>query len=185
MSLSNPATSSHPAYNPFFDTIRQNTGSELSHGITEHIPLRLPRCVRRRILHEHFSYGWYCQFLIHYLGNIIFFHLRKKMWPISPSCKLESAGSSYDSEELCKLKFIWRGAELKQRVDSYMPCRATALTLKLTAPGKGLSTARISCVHRLTEKLSFLSARVSSRSLTTQCRWQSLYWEWENIAWGI
>jgi len=47
-SLSNPATSnSHPAYNPFFDTIRQNT--ELSHGITERIPLRLPRRVRRRI----------------------------------------------------------------------------------------------------------------------------------------
>jgi protein-tyrosine phosphatase len=47
-SLSNPPTSnSHPAYNPFFDTIRQNT--ELSHGITEHIPLRLPRRVRRRI----------------------------------------------------------------------------------------------------------------------------------------
>ncbi|KAF8167877.1 hypothetical protein B0H34DRAFT_792552 [Crassisporium funariophilum] len=46
----NTATSnSHPAYNPFFDTIRQNT--ELSHGITERIPLRLPRRVRRRI-HE-------------------------------------------------------------------------------------------------------------------------------------
>ncbi|KAF8912886.1 hypothetical protein CPB84DRAFT_1841330 [Gymnopilus junonius] len=38
----------HPAFNPFFDTIRQNT--ELSHGITERIPLRLPRRVRRRIL---------------------------------------------------------------------------------------------------------------------------------------
>ena len=47
-SLSNPATSNfHPAYNPFFDTIRQNT--ELSHGITERIPLRLPRRVRCRI----------------------------------------------------------------------------------------------------------------------------------------
>ena len=47
-SLSNPATSNyHPACNPFFDTIRQNT--ELSHGITERIPLRLPRRVRRRI----------------------------------------------------------------------------------------------------------------------------------------
>jgi tyrosine-protein phosphatase 2/3 len=47
-SLSNPPTSnSHPAYNPFFDTIRQNT--ELSHGITERIPLRLPHRVRRRI----------------------------------------------------------------------------------------------------------------------------------------
>jgi rhodanese-related sulfurtransferase len=46
--LSNPGTSSsHPAYNPFFDTIRQNT--ELSHGVTERIPLRLPRRVRRRI----------------------------------------------------------------------------------------------------------------------------------------
>ncbi|PPQ95649.1 hypothetical protein CVT26_008678 [Gymnopilus dilepis] len=37
----------HPAFNPFFDTVRQNT--ELSHGITERIPLRLPRRVRRRI----------------------------------------------------------------------------------------------------------------------------------------
>ncbi|EIW86338.1 hypothetical protein CONPUDRAFT_68880 [Coniophora puteana RWD-64-598 SS2] len=35
------------ASNPFFDTIRQNV--ELSHGITERIPLRLPRRVRRRI----------------------------------------------------------------------------------------------------------------------------------------
>ncbi|KAL1740846.1 hypothetical protein HDZ31DRAFT_46644 [Schizophyllum fasciatum] len=33
--------------NPFFDNIRQN--AELSHGITERIPLRLPRRVRRRI----------------------------------------------------------------------------------------------------------------------------------------
>ncbi|RDB29255.1 Receptor-type tyrosine-protein phosphatase gamma [Hypsizygus marmoreus] len=36
-----------PAFNPFFDTIRQNV--ELSHGITERIALRLPRRVRRRI----------------------------------------------------------------------------------------------------------------------------------------
>ncbi|KZT22083.1 hypothetical protein NEOLEDRAFT_1244100 [Neolentinus lepideus HHB14362 ss-1] len=35
------------AYNPFFDTIRQNI--ELSHGITERIPLVLPRAVRRRV----------------------------------------------------------------------------------------------------------------------------------------
>ncbi|KAH9486715.1 Receptor-type tyrosine-protein phosphatase V [Psilocybe cubensis] len=42
-------TNSHPAFNPFFDTIRQNT--ELSHGITDRIPLRLPKRVRRRI-HE-------------------------------------------------------------------------------------------------------------------------------------
>ncbi|KAF9478695.1 hypothetical protein BDN70DRAFT_835525 [Pholiota conissans] len=46
--ISSP-TVSHPAFNPFFDTIRQNT--ELSQGITERIPLRLPRRVRRRI-HE-------------------------------------------------------------------------------------------------------------------------------------
>jgi protein-tyrosine phosphatase len=38
-----------PAYNPFFDAVRQNR--ELSQGITERIPLRLPRRVRRRI-HE-------------------------------------------------------------------------------------------------------------------------------------
>jgi len=41
------SSSSYPAFNPFFDTVRQNT--ELSHGITERIPLRLPRRVRRRI----------------------------------------------------------------------------------------------------------------------------------------
>lgn len=35
------------AANPFFDAIRQNV--ELSQGITERIPLRLPRRVRRRI----------------------------------------------------------------------------------------------------------------------------------------
>lgn len=42
-----PAPSASRAANPFFDTIRQNV--ELSHGITERIPLRLPRRVRRRI----------------------------------------------------------------------------------------------------------------------------------------
>lgn len=49
--ISNPPTtlSAQPAYNPFFDTIRQNV--ELSHGITERIPLRLPRRIRQRI-HE-------------------------------------------------------------------------------------------------------------------------------------
>lgn len=36
-----------PAYNPFFDAVRQNL--ELSQGITERIPLRLPRRVRHRI----------------------------------------------------------------------------------------------------------------------------------------
>lgn len=35
------------AVNPFFDTIRQNV--ELSHGITERIPLQLPYRVRRRL----------------------------------------------------------------------------------------------------------------------------------------
>ena len=45
---------SHPAFNPFFDTIRQNT--ELSHGITERITLRLPRRVRRRIPELPFSW---------------------------------------------------------------------------------------------------------------------------------
>ncbi|KAF4572422.1 hypothetical protein EYR36_006927 [Pleurotus pulmonarius] len=49
--ISNPPTtlSAQPAHNPFFDTIRQNV--ELSHGITERIPLRLPRRIRQRI-HE-------------------------------------------------------------------------------------------------------------------------------------
>ena len=42
-----PAPSTSRAANPFFDTIRQNV--ELSHGISERIPLRLPRRVRRRI----------------------------------------------------------------------------------------------------------------------------------------
>ncbi|KAF7340149.1 hypothetical protein MVEN_01933400 [Mycena venus] len=36
-----PADSPAAAYNPFYDAVRQNT--ELSHGITERIPLRLPR----------------------------------------------------------------------------------------------------------------------------------------------
>ena len=38
---------SQPAYNPFFDAVRQNI--ELSQGITERIPLRLPKRVRHRI----------------------------------------------------------------------------------------------------------------------------------------
>ncbi|KAF8845484.1 hypothetical protein BDN67DRAFT_977510 [Paxillus ammoniavirescens] len=42
-----PAAIQSRAANPFFDTIRQNV--ELSQGITERIPLRLPRRVRRRI----------------------------------------------------------------------------------------------------------------------------------------
>jgi protein-tyrosine phosphatase len=46
-SLPSSSSAHHPAANPFFDTIRQNV--ELSHGITERIPLRLPRRVRRRI----------------------------------------------------------------------------------------------------------------------------------------
>ncbi|KAJ7239020.1 hypothetical protein B0H12DRAFT_1326729 [Mycena haematopus] len=37
------------SYNPFYDAVRQNT--ELSGGITERIPLRLPKRVRRRV-HE-------------------------------------------------------------------------------------------------------------------------------------
>lgn len=40
-------SSARPAANPFYDAIRQNT--ELSQGITERIPLRLPKRVRRRI----------------------------------------------------------------------------------------------------------------------------------------
>ncbi|PPQ98874.1 hypothetical protein CVT24_003505 [Panaeolus cyanescens] len=46
-STMNSASSNSQPYNPFFDTIRQNT--ELSQGITERIPLRLPLRVRRRI----------------------------------------------------------------------------------------------------------------------------------------
>ncbi|KAF5382236.1 hypothetical protein D9757_008927 [Collybiopsis confluens] len=42
-----PDISTSVPFNPFFDTIRQNL--ELSHGITERIPLRLPKRVRRRI----------------------------------------------------------------------------------------------------------------------------------------
>ncbi|KAF7320133.1 hypothetical protein MKEN_00797800 [Mycena kentingensis (nom. inval.)] len=41
------ASSETSAFNPFYDSVRQNT--ELSQGITERIPLRLPRRVRRRI----------------------------------------------------------------------------------------------------------------------------------------
>ncbi|KIJ68847.1 hypothetical protein HYDPIDRAFT_37273 [Hydnomerulius pinastri MD-312] len=42
-----PAPTISRAANPFFDAIRQNV--ELSQGITERIPLRLPRHVRKRI----------------------------------------------------------------------------------------------------------------------------------------
>jgi len=46
--FSNPTQPmSQPAYNPFFDAVRQNI--ELSQGITERIPLRLPKRVRNRI----------------------------------------------------------------------------------------------------------------------------------------
>ncbi|KAG5654336.1 hypothetical protein H0H81_004290 [Sphagnurus paluster] len=49
-SMARPApgpASPRPAVNPFFDAIRQNL--ELSSGITERIPLRLPARVRRRV----------------------------------------------------------------------------------------------------------------------------------------
>jgi hypothetical protein len=42
------------AYNPFYDTIRQNT--ELSHGITERIPLKLNRTAKDRI--EDLPFSW-------------------------------------------------------------------------------------------------------------------------------
>ncbi|EDR15085.1 uncharacterized protein LACBIDRAFT_300875 [Laccaria bicolor S238N-H82] len=65
-----PSISSHaysrPACNPFFDTIRQNL--ELSHGITECIPLRLPRRVRRRI-HE-LPFPW-LQNIAHRAGKAV------------------------------------------------------------------------------------------------------------------
>ncbi|TFK40934.1 hypothetical protein BDQ12DRAFT_767153 [Crucibulum laeve] len=54
LSLSTSSHAAHQAVNPFFDTIRQNL--ELSQGITERIPLRLPRRVRRRI-HE-LPFAW-------------------------------------------------------------------------------------------------------------------------------
>ena len=41
------SSSTFHASNPFFDAIRQNV--ELSHGVTERIPLQLPKRVRRRI----------------------------------------------------------------------------------------------------------------------------------------
>lgn len=58
LATTSPPASAHPSalarrpagtqpYNPFFDTIRQNI--ELSHGITERIPLVLPRSVRKRV----------------------------------------------------------------------------------------------------------------------------------------
>ncbi|KAL4069294.1 hypothetical protein J3A83DRAFT_4250288 [Scleroderma citrinum] len=45
------------AANPFFDAIRQNV--ELSQGITERIPLRLPRRVRRRL--NDLPFPWLCE----------------------------------------------------------------------------------------------------------------------------
>lgn len=44
----------HVAFNPFFDAIRQNM--ELSHGITDRIPLRLPASVRARALQSPFPW---------------------------------------------------------------------------------------------------------------------------------
>ncbi|KAF7367404.1 hypothetical protein MSAN_00803000 [Mycena sanguinolenta] len=46
--------SSAAAFNPFYDAVRQNT--ELAHGITEKIPLRLPRRVRRRLAELPFAW---------------------------------------------------------------------------------------------------------------------------------
>ena len=46
-SHSTSSSSTFHASNPFFDAIRQNV--ELSHGVTERIPLQLPKRVRRRI----------------------------------------------------------------------------------------------------------------------------------------
>ncbi|KAI0005412.1 hypothetical protein BJV74DRAFT_880678 [Russula compacta] len=50
-SVAVPQSTSNPgpnvAFNPFYDTIRQNT--ELSHGITERIPLRISRIAKDRI----------------------------------------------------------------------------------------------------------------------------------------
>jgi tyrosine-protein phosphatase 2/3 len=49
------ASSHNPqAFNPFFDTIRQNV--ELSQGITERIPLKLPAAARHRI--DDLPFGW-------------------------------------------------------------------------------------------------------------------------------
>ncbi|KAG7450794.1 uncharacterized protein BT62DRAFT_962637 [Guyanagaster necrorhizus] len=45
---------SHQPYNPFFDTIRQNL--ELSHGITERIPLKLTTHAKQRIADLPFSW---------------------------------------------------------------------------------------------------------------------------------
>jgi len=42
------------AYNPFYDTIRQNV--ELSHGITEHIPLRISQMAKDRI--DDLPFSW-------------------------------------------------------------------------------------------------------------------------------
>ncbi|KAJ4485461.1 hypothetical protein J3R30DRAFT_3282297 [Lentinula aciculospora] len=47
MSDNKPSVTSSIPFNPFFDTIRQNI--ELTHGVTERIPLRLPKRVRKRI----------------------------------------------------------------------------------------------------------------------------------------
>ena len=51
---SNLASQSSGPINPFFDTIRQNT--ELSQGITERIPLRLSRRVKRRV--DELPFDW-------------------------------------------------------------------------------------------------------------------------------
>ncbi|KAK2461740.1 hypothetical protein APHAL10511_006203 [Amanita phalloides] len=46
-SIRTVTASNRPAYNPFFDVVRQNI--ELAHGVTERIPLCLPHRVRQRV----------------------------------------------------------------------------------------------------------------------------------------
>ncbi|KAJ6519259.1 hypothetical protein C8R45DRAFT_809267 [Mycena sanguinolenta] len=74
--------SSTAAYNPFFDAVRQNT--ELSHGITERIPLRLPKRVRRRV--QELPFPW--------LRNIA-----RRAAPATPPDAADAAASRPDSSE--------------------------------------------------------------------------------------
>ena len=111
-SLSNPATSnSHPACNPFFDTIRQNT--ELSHGITERIPLRLPRRVRRRI--RDLPFPW-LQHIAHRAASTSSLHRNSESTSSDSSgdCELNAADIEEGKESLAMQFFNIELAEQRR-----------------------------------------------------------------------
>ncbi|KAF7310464.1 hypothetical protein HMN09_00588800 [Mycena chlorophos] len=79
------------AFNPFFDSVRQNT--ELAQGITERIPLRLPRRVRRRI--SELPFDWLRQ-------------IAGKAAPITPPMDPDALSSSGDESSDSSISNVHR-----------------------------------------------------------------------------